>query len=233
VISIIENRIPRAVAGLSTRVNCGPRDLSHVTSIYHHRNDRIIFHQWPPSKLRRPSSNNNSNKLSLQNRKQQRKQRRSKNTLQSKCCVLPSITARPEFCSFYSFNCFFSFSIHYSDRYTDEEYEYRHVILPKPLFKMIPKSYFNADDPGVLRLLSEAEWRGIGITQSLGWEHYEVHGMLSPLYPFFIIFLTVAQRLPQLLNLTCSFSAEQRMQTHFKLHSRLRRCTRNLKPRVL
>ena len=78
-----------------------------------------------------------------------------------------------------------SFSIHYSDRYSDEEYEYRHVILPKPLFKMIPKAYFNPDDPGVLRLLSEAEWRGIGITQSLGWEHYEVHGMLAA-SPFFI-----------------------------------------------
>jgi cyclin-dependent kinase regulatory subunit CKS1 len=83
------------------------------------------------------------------------------------------------------------FSIHYSDRYTDDEYEYRHVILPKPLFKMIPKTYFNPDDPGVLRLLSEAEWRGVGITQSLGWEHYEVHGILSLLYPLFIVFLTV------------------------------------------
>ncbi|KAF8479276.1 regulatory subunit of cyclin-dependent kinase [Russula ochroleuca] len=59
-------------------------------------------------------------------------------------------------------------NIHYSDRYSDDEYEYRHVILPKPLFKMIPKSYFNPDDPW-------PEWRGIGITQSLGWEHYEVH----------------------------------------------------------
>jgi cyclin-dependent kinase regulatory subunit CKS1 len=49
---------------------------------------------------------------------------------------------------------------------------------------MIPKSYFNSDDPGVLRLLSEAEWRGIGITQSLGWEHYEVHGTLAA-YPSF------------------------------------------------
>ncbi|KAN0133640.1 CKS domain containing protein [Lactarius tabidus] len=66
-------------------------------------------------------------------------------------------------------------NIHYSDRYADDEFEYRHVILPKPLFKMIPKTYFSPDDPGVLRLLSEAEWRGIGITQSLGWEHYEVH----------------------------------------------------------
>ncbi|THH19464.1 hypothetical protein EW146_g1692 [Bondarzewia mesenterica] len=65
--------------------------------------------------------------------------------------------------------------IHYSDRYSDDEYEYRHVILPKPLFKLIPKNYFNQDDSGTLRLLSEAEWRGIGITQSLGWVHYEVH----------------------------------------------------------
>ncbi|KAF8643874.1 hypothetical protein AX16_008890 [Volvariella volvacea WC 439] len=63
----------------------------------------------------------------------------------------------------------------YSDRYSDDDYEYRHVILPKQLLKMIPKSFFNPDDSGTLRLLSEAEWRGIGITQSLGWEHYEVH----------------------------------------------------------
>ena len=41
---------------------------------------------------------------------------------------------------------------------------------------MVPKEYFSPDDSGVLRLLTEAEWRGIGITQSLGWEHYEVHG---------------------------------------------------------
>ncbi len=66
--------------------------------------------------------------------------------------------------------------IHYSERYSDDEYEYRHVILPKPLFKMIPKNFFNDDNTGTLRLLSEEEWRGIGITQSLGWEHYEVHG---------------------------------------------------------
>ena len=67
--------------------------------------------------------------------------------------------------------------IHYSDRYSDDLYEYRHVILPKPLFKLIPKQFFNPDNSGTLRLLAEKEWRGIGITQSLGWEHYEVHGM--------------------------------------------------------
>jgi hypothetical protein len=30
--------------------------------------------------------------------------------------------------------------------------------------------YFQDNDTGLLRILSEAEWRGIGITQSLGWE---------------------------------------------------------------
>lgn len=46
---------------------------------------------------------------------------------------------------------------------------------------MIPKQFFNQDNTGTLRLLSEEEWRGIGITQSLGWEHYEVHGTLRVL----------------------------------------------------
>ncbi|KAF7295290.1 Cyclin-dependent kinases regulatory subunit [Mycena indigotica] len=64
--------------------------------------------------------------------------------------------------------------IHYSDRYTDDHYEYRHVILPKQLLRLVPKQFFN-EESGTLRLLSEPEWRGIGITQSLGWEHFEVH----------------------------------------------------------
>lgn len=66
--------------------------------------------------------------------------------------------------------------IHYSERYSDDLFEYRHVILPKPLLKLIPREFFqNPQQPDVLRLLTEEEWRGIGITQSLGWEHYEVH----------------------------------------------------------
>jgi len=65
-------------------------------------------------------------------------------------------------------------SIGYSARYSDNEYEYRHVQLPKAMLKAIPRDYF---DPakGTLKLLWEDEWRGLGITQSLGWEHYEVH----------------------------------------------------------
>lgn len=49
-----------------------------------------------------------------------------------------------------------------------------HVMLPKAMLKVIPSDYFNSET-GTLRILLEDEWRGIGITQSLGWEHYETH----------------------------------------------------------
>jgi cyclin-dependent kinase regulatory subunit CKS1 len=56
-------------------------------------------------------------------------------------------------------------NIVYSDKYNDEIYEYRHVILPQELAKKLPKN----------RLLSEEEWRGLGVQQSRGWVHYAVH----------------------------------------------------------
>lgn len=42
------------------------------------------------------------------------------------------------------------------------------------MLKAIPKDYFDGSR-GTLKLLWEEEWRALGITQSLGWEHYEVH----------------------------------------------------------
>ena len=54
--------------------------------------------------------------------------------------------------------------IEYSEKYFDETSEYRHVILPRELAKQLPKN----------RLLTENEWRGIGVQQSRGWEHYAV-----------------------------------------------------------
>ncbi|KAH3667839.1 hypothetical protein WICMUC_005239 [Wickerhamomyces mucosus] len=75
----------------------------------------------------------------------------------------------------------FQDSIHYSPRYSDDEYEYRHVMLPKAMLKVIPSDYFNSET-GTLRILLEDEWRGLGITQSLGWEHYEIHGKYSFCY---------------------------------------------------
>ncbi|CAD6997762.1 unnamed protein product [Ceratitis capitata] len=55
--------------------------------------------------------------------------------------------------------------IYYSDKYYDEKFEYRHVVLPKELVKLVPKTH----------LMSEAEWRSIGVQQSRGWIHYMVH----------------------------------------------------------
>eukprot|EP00871_Galdieria_phlegrea_P001935 jgi/Galph1/2742/GphlegSOOS_G1437.1 len=55
--------------------------------------------------------------------------------------------------------------IQYSEKYYDDTYEYRHVILPSDIAKLLPKN----------RLLSEAEWRGIGVQQSRGWVHYAIH----------------------------------------------------------
>ncbi|KAL6939797.1 Cyclin-dependent kinases regulatory subunit (Cell division control protein cks1) [Hanseniaspora osmophila] len=65
-------------------------------------------------------------------------------------------------------------SIHYSPRYSDDTHEYRHVMLPKAMLKVIPTDYFNGET-GTLRILTEDEWRGLGVTQSLGWAHYECH----------------------------------------------------------
>ncbi|KAH0444216.1 cyclin-dependent kinases regulatory subunit [Colletotrichum kahawae] len=62
----------------------------------------------------------------------------------------------------------------FTSRYSDSEFEYRHVQLPKAMLKAIPKDYHDASH-GTLKLLWEEEWRALGITQSLGWEHYEVH----------------------------------------------------------
>ena len=55
--------------------------------------------------------------------------------------------------------------IEYSDKYHDDLYEYRHVLLPKAIYKSMPKG----------RLLSENEWRSLGVQQSRGWVHYEIH----------------------------------------------------------
>lgn len=56
-------------------------------------------------------------------------------------------------------------NIYYSDKYTDEKYEYRHVMLPKEIAKQVPKTH----------LMSESEWRSLGVQQSRGWVHYMAH----------------------------------------------------------
>lgn len=55
--------------------------------------------------------------------------------------------------------------IQYSERYYDDQYEYRHVVLPQEIAKRLPKG----------KLMSEAEWRAMGVQQSRGWVHYAIH----------------------------------------------------------
>nr|CAH0099771.1 unnamed protein product [Daphnia galeata] len=55
--------------------------------------------------------------------------------------------------------------IQYSDKYTDENFEYRHVILPPEMAKLVPRTH----------LMTETEWRNLGVQQSPGWVHYMVH----------------------------------------------------------
>jgi cyclin-dependent kinase regulatory subunit CKS1 len=57
-------------------------------------------------------------------------------------------------------------NIYYSDRYYDDVYEYRHVMLPKEIAKLVPRN----------RLMPEDEWRKLGVQQSQGWIHYMLHG---------------------------------------------------------
>ena len=55
--------------------------------------------------------------------------------------------------------------VEYSEKYSDDVYEYRHVLLPKKIYAKMAKA----------KLLSEVEWRGLGVTMSRGWEHYAIH----------------------------------------------------------
>jgi len=58
----------------------------------------------------------------------------------------------------------FPSELEYSEKYNDETYEYRHVLLTEAAYNNIPKN----------RLLTEDEWRTAGVQQSRGWEHYMV-----------------------------------------------------------
>mmetsp|Transcript_98273 Transcript_98273/g.174975 ORF Transcript_98273/g.174975 Transcript_98273/m.174975 type:complete len:89 (+) Transcript_98273:68-334(+) len=60
--------------------------------------------------------------------------------------------------------------VEYSEKYYDDQFEYRHVILPKDLaHKLIQITQ------GGRRLLEEKEWRSLGVEGSPGWMHYEFH----------------------------------------------------------
>ena len=55
----------------------------------------------------------------------------------------------------------FPSEIDYGDYYQDDVYEYKNIALPRDLFERKPKG-----------LLSEDQWRQLGIKQTQGWEHW-------------------------------------------------------------
>jgi cyclin-dependent kinase regulatory subunit CKS1 len=69
-----------------------------------------------------------------------------------------------------------------------------HVILPAKVARLVPED----------RLMTETEWRNIGVTQSRGWIHYMIHRPGAPpppalpkkKWPFAISFLTASPSLP-------------------------------------
>lgn len=62
--------------------------------------------------------------------------------------------------------------IEYSDKYCDDYYEYRHVILPRDVYKRLPRGRLLTEN---VKNSSIQEWRSVGVQQSRGWAHYEMH----------------------------------------------------------
>ena len=88
--------------------------------------------------------------------------------------------------------------IEYPEKYSDELFEYRHVLLPKDVYRKIK------DMKG--QLLTENQWRGLGVTQSRGWVHYEVH---KP-EPFILLFRRPIRTDPQTGNPPPDFEDRKR-----------------------
>ncbi|RZF41405.1 hypothetical protein LSTR_LSTR000119 [Laodelphax striatellus] len=70
--------------------------------------------------------------------------------------------------------------IQYSDKYYDDTYAYRHVMLPPEIAKEVPRNH----------LMTEGEWRNLGVQQSPGWINYMIH---SP-EPHVILFRRISDK---------------------------------------
>lgn len=60
--------------------------------------------------------------------------------------------------------------IAYSEKYFDKVYEYRHVIFSREAAESLTRTYGDEQ-----RLLTEEEWRSVGVVMSRGWVNYEMH----------------------------------------------------------
>eukprot|EP00898_Chlorokybus_atmophyticus_P006063 jgi/Chlat1/6458/Chrsp45S05958 len=93
--------------------------------------------------------------------------------------------------------------IQYSEKYFDDKYEYRHVILPQELAKRLPKG----------KCLEESEWRAMGVQQSRGWVHYAIHRP-EPHIMLFRRPLEVAAQVTAQQQAQAAAAAQQQMQQH-------------------
>jgi cyclin-dependent kinase regulatory subunit CKS1 len=59
--------------------------------------------------------------------------------------------------------------IEYSNKYQDKVYEYKHVLLPKETFEKMQENMQENT------LLTEEEWRKMGLEMTRGWNHYTIH----------------------------------------------------------
>ncbi|KAL0224762.1 hypothetical protein RCL1_002674 [Eukaryota sp. TZLM3-RCL] len=53
----------------------------------------------------------------------------------------------------------------YLNKHYDSNYEYRNVVLTREAANKVPRD----------RVMTEAEWRRLGVRQSRGWEHFAIH----------------------------------------------------------
>lgn len=72
---------------------------------------------------------------------------------------------------------------------------FRHVILPNDLARQVPKSH----------LMTETEWRNLGVQQSPGWVHYMLH---AP-EPHVLLFRRPLPKQPENTNASASTSSMQ------------------------
>lgn len=112
--------------------------------------------------------------------------------------------------------------IEYSEKYHDAVYEYRHVVLPKELVGLLAR-----DEHKKIRLQSDAEWRGVGIQMSRGWQHYAVHRCVVEGVPLASVTLTVQNKHRSLLIIigrdalyVCVCSVFRRPEKHILLFRR-------------
>eukprot|EP01056_Protomagalhaensia_sp_Gyna25_P004387 Protomagalhaensia_sp_Gyna_25__4386@NODE_3_length_9524_cov_26_759410_g2_i0_p11_GENE_NODE_3_length_9524_cov_26_759410_g2_i0NODE_3_length_9524_cov_26_759410_g2_i0_p11_ORF_typecomplete_len100_score8_10CKS/PF01111_19/1_9e21_NODE_3_length_9524_cov_26_759410_g2_i090989397 len=65
--------------------------------------------------------------------------------------------------------------ISYSDRFAGNDgFEYRFVTLPKNVYLAYRKLVVDKQQQGISPLMNEIEWRGLGITMSIGWIHHMI-----------------------------------------------------------